>query len=190
MIPGLIQRVSLFRLLHLIDIDLARECQLAGCPYCAGPLHQASYQRKPRGGPDGIPDECLMRLGLCCGRQECRRRTLPSSSLFMGRRVYWGCVILVVMTLKQQRPDGVSIGRLTRLFQVSRNTIKRWMAYYRDVFPSSAVWQRLRGRVSSTVRDSELPGGLVRHFLDHFGSGEEALVACLRFLAQGLVPAL
>jgi hypothetical protein len=80
-------------LLHCIDIDLAKEQQLAGCPYCGGPLHHSSYQRKPRGGPDSIPDEYLVRLSLCCGREDCWRRTLPPSSLFMGRRVCWRCVI-------------------------------------------------------------------------------------------------
>lgn len=185
MLPELLQKISLFYLLHCIDVDLAKEQQLAGCPYCGGPLHHSSYQRKPRGGPDSIPDEYLVRLSLCCGREDCRRRTLPPSSLFMGRRVYWGCVILVIMTLRQNRPNGTSTGRLTRLFGVSRNTIKRWMAYYRDIFPSSAGWQRLRGRISSLVRDNELPGGLLRYFLDHSESPEKGLVSCLRFLATG-----
>jgi len=189
MLPELLQKISLFHLLHCIDVDLARECQLARCPYCGGPLHHSSYLRKPRGGPDSIPDEYLVRLSLCCGREECRRRTLPPSSLFMGRRVYWGCVILVVMTLRQNRPDGTSTGRLMRLFGVSRNTVKRWIAYYRDIFPSGAGWQRLRGRISSLVRDNELPGGLVKYFLDHSESAEKALVGCLRFLATGLIPA-
>jgi hypothetical protein len=172
-------------LLHCIDIDLAKEQQLAGCPYCGGPLHHSSYQRKPRGGPDSIPDEYLVRLSLCCGREDCRRRTLPPSSLFMGRRMCWRCVILVILTLRQNRPNGTSTGRLTRLFRVSRNTIKRWIAYYRDIFPSSDQWQRLRGRISSSVRDNELPGGLVRYFLDHSESPEKALAGCPRFLATG-----
>ena len=50
MLPELLQKISLFFLLHCIDVDLAREQQLARCPYCGGPLHHSSYQRKPRGG--------------------------------------------------------------------------------------------------------------------------------------------
>jgi hypothetical protein len=189
MLPELLQKTSLFYLLHCIDLDLAREHQSARCPYCGGPLYHSGYQRKPRGGADRIPDEYLVRLSLCCGRERCRRRTLPPSSLFMGRRVYWGCVILVVMTLRQNRPNGSSTSRLMRLFGVSRNTIKRWITYFRDIFPSSDQWERLRGRISSLVRDSELPGGLVRYFLDHSESAEKALAGCLRFLATGLIPA-
>ena len=153
---------------------LPESCRLARCPYCGGPLHHSSYLRKPRGGPDSIPDEYLVRLSLCCGWKDCRCRTLPPSSLFMGRRVYWGSVILVIMTLRQNRPNGTSTGKLTRLFGVSRNTIKRWIVYYRDIFPSSAGWQRLRGRISSSVRDNELPNGLVKYFLDHSESAEKA----------------
>jgi hypothetical protein len=102
----------------------------------------------------------------------------------MGRRVYWGCVILVAMTLRQGRPGGVSANKLKKLFGVTRLTIKRWVAYFRDVFPFSAQWQRLRGRVSSSVRDSDLPGTLVRFFLLNSESEDKGLTACLHFLAS------
>ena len=183
MLPELIQKASLFSLLHRIDMDLVRHHQQGGCSYCSGPLHQANYMRKPRGGPDGIPEECLLRLSLCCGREGCRRRSLPPSVRFMGQRVYWGCVILVVMTLRQGRPDGMSANKLKKLFGVTRLTIKRWVAYFRDVFPISARWQRLRGRVSSSVRDSDLPGALVKFFLLTSESPDKGLTACLHFLA-------
>ncbi len=183
MLPELLQKASLFSLLHRIDMELARQHQQSGCPYCGGPLHQANYPRKPRGGPDDIPEDYLLRLSLCCGREGCRRRSLPPSTRFMGRRVYWGCVIFVVMTLRQNRPDGVSASKLERLFGVTRKTLMRWASYFRDEFPSSAQWQRLRGRVSSSVRDSELPGSLVRFFLLNSESPEGGLISCLRFLA-------
>ena len=183
MLPELLQKASLFSLLHRIDMDLARKHQQNGCPYCGGPLHQANYPRKPRGGPDDIPEDCLLRLSLCCSREGCRRRSLPPSTRFMGRLVYWGCVILVVMTLRQDRADGVSANKLRRLLGVTRKTLNRWTAYFRDVFPRSAQWQRLRGRVSSWVRDNELPGALLRFFLLNRESPEKGLIACLYSLA-------
>jgi hypothetical protein len=103
----------------------------------------------------------------------------------MGRRVYWGCVILVVMTLRQGRLCGASIAKMERLFSISRQTIKRWIAWFRDEFPQSAQWHRLRGRVICTVLNEELPSALVFHFMNHFPTSEQALVACLRFLAAG-----
>jgi hypothetical protein len=101
----------------------------------------------------------------------------------MGRRVYWGCVILVAMTLRQNRPEGMSANKLIRLLGVSRKTLIRWAIYFREVFPFSAKWQRLRGRVSSSVRDSELPGALLRFFLLQSESPDKGLIACLHFLA-------
>ena len=183
MLPELLQKASLFSLLHRIDMDLASQHQQDGCPYCGGSLHQANYPRKPRGVPDDIPEDCLLRLSLCCDREGCRRRSLPPSTRFMGRRVYWGCVILIAMTLRQNRPDGMSANKLMGLFGVTRKTLNRWTSYFREVFPSSARWQRLRGRVSASVRDSELPGALVRLFLLNSESPEKGLIACLYSLA-------
>lgn len=187
MISELLQSVSFFRVLHCIDQDLAEACRQAGCPFCQGPLHRAAYLRKPRGGPQEIPEEYQVRLSLCCGRQDCRRRVLPPSCLFLGRKVYWSAVIVVALSLRQQRLGGYSINRLQRMFSISRNTLIRWRHYFSAEFPSSTTWQRLRGRVIASVRDQGLPGSLVEHFLDHHNSRGEALVGCLRFLALGQV---
>lgn len=185
MLPELLRCVSLFTVLHRIDRDLAEQTRQTGCPYCQGPLHNAPYLRKPRGGPPHMPEEYQLRLSLCCGRRDCRRRVLPPSCLFMERRVYWQLTILVVMTLHQGRSTGYSINRLMRTFAVPRKTIVRWIGYFRDEFAKTHLWRRLRGRVSSVVSDQVLPGGLVCHFLDHHDSADQAMIACLRFLASG-----
>jgi len=186
MLPELLQKSSLFSLLHRIDTDLANQCRERGCPFCGGPLYQATYQRKPRGGPEGLPEEYLVRQSLCCGRENCRRRSLPVSCLFMGRRVYWAGVILVVMALRQNRPESAGTGELMRMFGMTRKTLFRWISYFREAFPSSAQWQKLRGRVHSSIRDRELPGDLLRYFIRYTDSAEAGLVGCLRFLATGL----
>lgn len=184
MLSELIQKSNLFHLLHLIDLDLAKQQQQGRCPYCGGPLHQARYKRKVWGVPGGTPEEHLMRQSLCCGRQECRRRSLPPSCIFWGRRFYWAGVILVVMALRQRRPQGASARQITKQFGISRKTLFRWMVYFQEVFPHSAQWQRLRGRISPIVRDEALPGSLLGYFLKH--GAEQGLIACLRFLAEGL----
>ena len=186
MLPELLQKSSLFSLLHRIDRDLASQCREKRCPFCGGPLNQANYERKPRGGPEDLPEEYLIRQSLCCSRENCRRRTLPASCLFMGRRVYWAGVILVIMALRQNRPNGASTIKLMRMFGISRKTLFRWIDYFREEFPISAQWQRLRGRVHASVRNSELPGGLLRYFIRYADSAEEGLVRCLRFLATGV----
>ena len=185
MLPDLLSDVSLFRVLHLIDQDLAERCRQTGCPICDGPLHSAPYLRKPRGGPKDIPEEYQKRFSLCCGREECRRRVLPPSCLFMGRKVYWQSVILVAMTLRQRRVDGFSANQLMRMFSIPRTTLIRWMQYFRAVFPTTAQWQCLRGQVKSEVSNQGLPGSLVERFLAYFSEPFTGLVDCLRFLASG-----
>ena len=151
MLPELLNCVSLFHVLHLIDIDLAEKQRQAGCPYCKSPLHYASYTRKPRGGPKDIPEEYMKRFSLCCSREDCRRRVLPPSCLFMERKVYWQAVILITTTLHQKRPKGVAINHLMRMFSIPRKTIVRWIQYFRSSFPKTSQWQRLRGRISACL---------------------------------------
>lgn len=182
MLLGVIGKVSLFHLLYTIDVDLAEGVRAAGCP-CGGPLHAAHYGRKPRGGPVEIPDEYCRRMSLCCGREGCRRRALPRSVLFMGRRVYWGAVVLVVTALRQQRATGTSAAKLKRMFGVSHRTLLRWMAYFRDVFPATPRWKQCRGRVGLAVGNRELPASLVTYVVDAAGEAQTGLVTCLSLLA-------
>ncbi len=185
MLKELSQKTSLFSVLHRIDLDLANQCRQKGCPHCGGPLHQANYERKPRGGPDNLPQEYMIRQSLCCGRKNCRKRTLPPSCLFMDRRVYWTCIILLVMALRQNRPQGASAIEIMKIFGICRRTLFRWIAYFREEFAQSEKWQRLRGRVTSLVEDCRLPASLLEHFLQHNNNQQEGLVACIHFLATG-----
>jgi len=185
MLAELLQNVSLYRVLHQIDQDLALACRRAECPFCHSPLHNAPYTRKPRGGPDSIPEEYSVRQSLCCSREECRRRVLPPSCLFLGRKVYWGAVILIATTLWQQNPQTNSINMLARKFKIPRSTVVRWIHYFRDVFPQSLQWQRLRGLISAQISNNNLPRGLVELFLRTQTSSSDGLISCLRFLAAG-----
>ena len=184
MLSELIQKERLYSLLYQIDQDLAEEQKHKRCPYCQGPLHQGNYERKPRGGPVDLDEKFNKRRSWCCGRQGCRRRTMPPSVLFMGRRVYWGCVLLILTALRQNRVTGFSSQRLRKRFGVAGKTLKRWKGYFREAFPKSAVWQRLRGRLSVEVSNGHLPGDLLDCFLEDQPT-EERLAACLLFLARG-----
>jgi hypothetical protein len=187
MLPELLRTTNLFRLLHRIDIDLAEQQQKAGCPFCGGTLHYSTYQRKPRGGP-ALSDDLCKRLSLCCSNEKCRRRTLPESTLFMGRRVYFRAVILIVTTLIQNKPQKYSKNMLSQMFGADRKTINRWLAYFRDIFPQSKVWKAIRGRLSSAVPNRPQPGSLVEYYLLHSQSPENAIINCLRLVATGLQP--
>jgi hypothetical protein len=177
-----LQRRQLFLLLHIIDVREAAAAQARGCAWCGGRLHQASFPRKPRGGPNDLPEDYARRLGLCCDRDGCRRRVLPPSVLFWDRRVYWGVVLVVITALRQQRPEGFAVGQLEKRLKVPRQTLARWMRYFREVFPQSRRWQRLRGRVHPGIGAEELPSVLLERFLSVVDPVEQALERCLCFL--------
>lgn len=184
MLPELLRKAGLFQLLYRIDSDLAACKRQQGCPHCGGPLHQAHYRRKPRGGPQ-VPEQICIRQSLCCGREGCRRRCAPESCLFMGRRVYWRCVVLVVMALRQRRPESLSAGRMVRMFDISRKTLTRWFGYFREAFAQSHEWQRARGLVSPYVTDDRLPASLLDYCIESTPDALSGLVACCRLLAGG-----
>jgi len=185
MLAELVKKASLFHLLYKIDLDLAKQYQYKRCPFCNGPLHFANYERKPRGGPENIPDQYLIRHSLCCGKEGCRRRTLPPSCRFMGRRVYWACIILVVTALRQNGKPAFITGKLRMMFNISRKTINRWLAYFHEEFPVSRKWHNLRGRVNSVIKNNQLPGQLLTHFIENSPTPEKGLVNCLLFFASG-----
>ncbi len=187
MIPELLKTANLFHLLHRIDLDLAEQKQRAGCPFCGGSLHYSNYIRKPRGGPE-LPDSLCKRFSFCCANVNCRRRTLPASTLFMDRRVYFRVVILIVTTLSQNKPQKPSKNSLSRMFGVDLKTINRWLKYFRDIFPQSNMWKTVRGLLSSSVSSLSLPGSLVEYYHLHHHSFVKAITSCLQLLATGLPP--
>jgi len=182
MYPGSATHVTLYEGLRKIDADLAAQARSRGCPHCGGPLDNAPWQRKPR-GCDDVPEDAKKRHGLCC--RDCRRRVLPQSTLFLGRKVYWGAVVLVSVAARQRRTTGITARRLRALFGVSAQTLRRWMTFFAVDVPPSSWWKRLRGRVPATVRDDALPDALLAEFDRVLGAGEPALAACLVFLAGG-----
>ena len=63
---------SFHRLLLKIDEDVAQGVRSKGCPHCAGVLHSARYERKPRGGPSELPAKYERRASFCCAAAGCR----------------------------------------------------------------------------------------------------------------------
>ena len=178
---GCARSPSLFEGLQKIDEDLAARAKARGCPDCGGPLDYGRWTRKPRGYD--LPEAACRRHGLCCRREGCRRRVLPPSTLFMGRRVYLAAVVLVLVVVRQRRLEGSSARRLREMFGVSHRTLRRWVTFFETVFPRSRYWKLLRGRVPATVHDSRLPEALLASFETRRCAPAGAVTACLKFLA-------
>ncbi|MCP4660853.1 MAG: hypothetical protein GY856_36075 [bacterium] len=118
----LLKDANLYRILRQLDEAMAAEAKELGCS-CAGKLHQACYRRKPRGGPPEVEgDEAYrLRLSFCCAEEGCRRRTTPPSVLFLGRKVYFAAVVVLVSVLRQG-PTPTRMARLEELVGVSGRT--------------------------------------------------------------------
>jgi len=187
MISELLNKSKIFQLFFHIDKDLAKKTKQAGCQYCQnGPLHQANYQRKPRGESEtlSIPDEYKVQFSFCCGKTDCRKRHKPNSVRFFDGRVYWGVSILIIITLRQGRSYGYCYTKIMDMFEINKNTLYRWIEYYREIFPNSNKWKELRGRISSEVSNNKLPEDLLDFFILNTGSEENGVIECLRFLAN------
>ena len=183
MYPDCARRASLFEGLRQVDADLAARTRKAGCPHCGGALDDGGWLRKPRGCEVDLPEKVRRRHGLCC--RACRRRVLPPSAVFLDRKVYLGAVVLMSIAARQRRLVGSTANALRKLFGVSKDTLGRWLAFFRVDLPASDRWRRVRGVVSADVRNDTLPSPLLAQLDRRLGEGEAALQACLRLLATG-----
>jgi len=176
MCQSVLQDPAFFAFLLCIDQDHAVTIRSQGCS-CGGPLHQAHYERKPNGGPRGAAVNTT-RISFCCGH--CRRRCTPASVRFLGRRVYWGVVVLMATALCA----GLSLRRGHKLSQqlgVPVLTILRWRQWWLSGFTITAVWRDLRGRFLPPVAPSDLPGELLHRVVADDKRGAMAMI--MRWLA-------
>lgn len=186
MYQELLHDASFFELLRRMDVDLAEETRLSGCP-CGGVLHFARYRRKPRGGPANLSPDCCLRESLCCSEDGCRRRSMPPSVLFLGRRVFFGVVVVLVPILR----EGLTPRRFRRLVEklpVSRRTVRRWRRWWRETLPSTRLWRGARAELALGTSEALLPGSLLMAF-SAVDEGRERLYAVLMWLSHlGLSP--
>ena len=164
--------VELFAWLFDMDRQMARWVAGLGCRFCAGPLHQSNYRRKPRGAKVGEAAEAFaLRYSLCCGREGCRRRTLPPSLRFLGRRVYVEAVVLVatVVSLLLGSPKAAS-----NAMAVPVRTLKRWGAWWTESFPQSRAWQEIRSRLVPSPEQWSLPRSLYERLDQELSRGGSA----------------
>ena len=126
---GMVLRdVAFFQLLLEIDHEAVERCRDEGCEHCHGRLDRGDYPRKPRGEPDGVPEEFSVRFSLCCSVDGCRRRLTPTSVRFLGRRVYVGAAVVLVAAA-MQGPSPARVKRLSQVFGMAPRTARRWLEW-------------------------------------------------------------
>jgi hypothetical protein len=175
---------QLHQLLEKVDSDLAEKVRQDGCQHCAGKLHSAKYKRKPRSGDKKI--EQLYRDSFCCDQDGCRKRHTPPSVRFLGRRVYWGVVVVLISAAHHGlTPERMRV--LREALAIDRRTLERWRQWWLETFVQSSFWKIARARFMPLLCEKSLPLSLGRAFpLDRPGG----LIALLRFLSPLTTPSI
>ena len=182
MYQRLLRDVSFYELLYRIDVDLAAAVRAEGCE-CGGALHRGDYPRKPRGGPPGLGKEATLRLSTCCSREGCRRRKTPPSLRFLGRKVFFSVVVLLVPVLREG-PTPVRLRRLAEELQVSVRTIRRWQRWWREVFARSPALERIQGLCSEPIDRESLPQSLLLVFRGVADVGDRVLAVLRAVISE------
>jgi hypothetical protein len=165
------------------DAQLAQAMAVAGCPHCGGPLHRADFPRKPRGGLLWRAGETWqMRYGLCCGRRDCRRRQLPPSLRFLGRRVYLEVAVVLASACVQA---AAAVKDASKVTGVPARTLLRWLRFWQEELPQRQEWAVLRAMFAPPPPDAEaLPLSLLDRVAGELGeSGGRVLWQVARLLA-------
>jgi hypothetical protein len=174
-----------FAKLAEVDEEIARQVAAARCRYCGGPLHQGNYRRKPRGAEvAGVGEAFKVRHSLCCGRRGCRRRALPPSLRFLGRRVYLEAVVLIATALTLVMPGLRQVSGETG---VPVRTLRRWQTWWTTTFPRLSTWTVLRARFAPPPPEET---GLPKSLLDRFAASLPDATASevLALAARSLAP--
>lgn len=177
MCHALLQDPKFFRLLQLIDEELAGELRAGGCS-CGGVLHCADYPRKPRGCLPEIRAEFASRLSFCCNR--CRKRFTSMSVRFLGRRVY---LALAMVLVSAQRTESRAPARLAGILEVPVRTVGRWRQWWCEQLPRTPFWQR--ARFMPPVAAERLPASVLERFAGTCAQSMHRLLVWLTPLTVG-----
>jgi hypothetical protein len=152
---------QLHQLLEKVDSDLAETIRQSGCLHCSGKLHRSDYRRKPRGGPE--KNQELYRDSFCCAKEGCRKRHTPRSVRFLGRKVYFGIVVILVAAMRH----GLKAHRVQILREslgIDRRTLERWREWWLETFVQSPFWKAARARFMPLICERTLPLSLCEAF--------------------------
>jgi hypothetical protein len=187
MIGDLTLKVEFFAALMQADESLAVAVAAKGCPHCGGPLHVANYERKPRGGAFAeVGEGFRLRHSLCCGRRGCRRRVLPPSLRFLGRKVYLEIVVILAAAWLVEAAEAMRAA--ARHVRVSARTLARWRRWWGAEVPLSKWWAELRSRLAPPTPDeTDLPRSLLEH-LGRLADGGDLVKLVAKCLAPATTP--
>ena len=174
-----------FEELTRLDEKIAQAVAANDCPACGGRLHRGNYERKPRGAliaPEG--ETSVTRFSLCCGREGCRKRALPPSVRFLGRRVYLGAVVIVASIVAQAL---ATLREIRSKTGVPARTVRRWLGWWSGPFITTEVFVTVSARLVG-VAVAQLPSSIVDRFEGSPATRVRAMLVLLAPLTTRSVP--
>jgi len=100
--------------------------------------------------------------------------------LFLGRRVYVACIVLVAVALQQNSLRTAQ--QVETMLGVPMRTLRRWMTWFRNEYLRTRQWLLRQGFIVT----SSAPGRVIGELLDRFMAGatdpHQGLVNFIRFM--------
>ena len=106
----------------------------------------------------------------------------PPSLRFLGRKVFFGALVLLLPVLRGG-PTPERLARLCGTFAVSARTVRRWCRFWKESFVMSRAWQAVRGLFATPVAAEQMPRALLEAFAAA-GDVEGRVVAALRLVSS------
>ena len=92
-------------------------------------------------------------------------------------------VILVVVSLRTQRPFGITMGKLKRDLGVDSKTVRRWQRWYRERVSPTGEWKDLGSRIAFGLTPGQETQNLITAFIDG-DDPANGMIRLLRFIAE------
>lgn len=169
--------IEFFEGLVAIDEAIVERAAREPCRYCNGPLYRGDHPRKPRGGSFAMATGAFdRRFNLCCGRDGCRRRSMPPSVRFLGRRVYLGAVVIMASAIALTT---MAVAAAVRTSGVPARTTRRWLRWWRGPFTTSAAFVELSARFVAAPERRRLPVSVLERLAEPWPVAIAKLLAWL-----------
>jgi hypothetical protein len=105
---------------------------------------------------------------------------------FLGRRVYVGAIVVLAAAIMLAQTTAAAAYRATG---IAPRTLRRWLRWWRDVFPDTRVFAELSARVVPPPCRQELPLSLLVKLSGSPTDRVTTLLVWLAPLTTGSVPA-
>lgn len=178
-----VARPEFFSFLLEIDRSIAAEAHSGPCAFCGDRLNRADFLRTGYGLPSGSGDDLRRRFSFCCRGDSCRKRVTPESVRFLRGVAYVGIVVVLMSAVAQ----GLSVARvreLTTTLKVSRQTVARWLVWWKERVVTSPFWCERRGRFMPSLDELRLAAALVGAFEATCDEPRQVALRLLRFVAS------